>query len=1393
MAYNYRDLPENLDFSDFNAIRLSVATNADILSWSHGEVLKPETINYRTQKPEKDGLFCEKIFGPVKDINPFDTRFKGSRSRNLAVDKAGAIVTKSIVRRERMGHIGLAVPIIHIWFLRVAPSPLSYIAGLTIKALEKVIYFAVHLILEVNEDLKAQLQAELTKAYEQARKSLFAKPLDSEQLEGGLFEYFLKGAKSQGPPADIWELLVRFNKDYESQQELVTELQRHDLLNFSQMDALDANLAALAKAFGSSPLMRQQTKAHELYRQFFNPAVAGKDGQLPPMAAGLKSEFRKIKKLFDSLSARLKFGVEDLNAVYNQRRQKLKDDLVLRNLITETEYRNLPDAYRKVVRVGMGAEAVYEMLQGIKLKELIQQLEIQIADSKGQKRLLYLKRFKILQGMHKAGIVIEDFCLRALPVIPPNLRPIIHLSGGRFATSDLNDLYRRVINRNNRLKKLQELKAPEVICRNEKRMLQEAVDALIDNSQQRSARQATGGSQQRKLKSLADSLRHKHGRLRQNLLGKRVDYSGRSVIVVGPELHVSECGLPKIIALELFKPFVIGYLLNNDHANNIRLATRLIDSGENIVWDALDKVIQGKLVLLNRAPSLHRLSIQAFKPKLIEGKAIQLHPLVCRGFNADFDGDQMPVHLPLSEMAQAEARDLMVPAKNLLHPADGSPIINFDQDIVIGLYYLTFIEDEEAKVKRRFASLAEAIFAYDQKLIGLQTLVEIVFRGQLWRTSIGRVFLNELFPEDLPFQNYALDKDAIKLMMATVYETYDNETTVEIADALKGLAFKYATQSGISVGMADFFKIDGCRELQEQGIARTVEINEQHFRGLITDRERYRLTIENWFDVDKKIQVLVDEQFPKQRTSFSLIVHSKAQGKINLSQIKKIMASLGVVNDASGRPLELAINNNLYVGLPTLEYFVSARGARKATIDVALSTADSGHLTRRLVYVAQDVITVKGDEQTPDPGFEILRSDTEAMETTLSKRLLNRYAAEDIKLDGKVLVKRGELIDRQTATAVEESNLASVKIMSSLSAPDLDGIPTKSYGTDLANGQLVAANHPIGVIAAQSIGEPSTQLKLDSKHGSGSAVAGVHAVNTGLNRVEELFEARQPKGQAYLAPFTGRASLSERSYDFEVLIQASEDAVWRLPLAGYQPPLVKLGQTVAAGELLAVGQNQQALQAPLEGLVSSLNKTELAIKPLKPSEARFLVPKSQQQLIKHNQQVERGEMLNEGSLRLDEMLDIRGIAITQNYLLTEISKVFALQGTRIADKHLEVIIRQMFSRLQVIRAGDSGFIDGDIVSKRRLLNENRQLLEEGKEPVVWRQLVLGITKVSILSDSFLVAASFQDTTRILVNSSINGRVDHLRGLIENVILGRKIPVGTGALKNNPIDENFEEL
>ena len=1315
MAYNYRDLPEGADFADFTSVRLGVATREDILSWSYGEVLKPETINYRTQKPEKDGLFCERIFGPVKDINPHDTRFKGARSRNIAVDKKGAIVTKAIVRRERMGHISLAVPIVHIWFLRVAPSPLSYITGLTIKNLERVIYFATYLVLEVKEDLKAQLLSEMTKIYDSGRKLLVDKPFEADSATGRIVERLLETAKKdQFLTGDIWDLLAELDDRLAAGKETLAELAKHGLLDFNQAVKADDALIELAKVIRGCGELLKESKPYEVYQQFNGEAEnGGKEVAKPP--AAVRTELRKINKAADALAEQLRFRPESFSEIYAFRRQKLADVLVKHGLISESDWRGLPPAHRKAARVGMGGEAIYEMLQGIDLQALINELKAEIVDSRGQKRLLHLKRLKVLEGMNQAGVVIKDFCLTILPVIPPNLRPIIQLSGGRFATSDLNDLYRRVINRNNRLKKLQELKAPEVICRNEKRMLQEAVDALIDNSQQRSARVATTGSQQRKLKSLADILKRKQGRLRQNLLGKRVDYSGRSVIVVGPDLHISECGLPKIMALELFKPFVIGYLINHDYASNMRAASRLIEAGENIVWDALEQVIQGKLVLLNRAPSLHRLSVQAFKPKLIEGKAIQLHPLVCKGYNADFDGDQMAVHLPLSEAAQAEAADLMVPAKNLLHPADGMPILYFDQDIVMGLYYLTYAKGDEADIKRRFASMAEAVFAFDQGLIELQTPIEIIFRGQLHRTTYGRAIFNETLPEDFPYQNLSLDKDSIKKVMAEVYETYDNETTAEIADDLKDLAFKHATLSGFSIGMDDFFTVDGADNLKVEGIEKAVAIRRQYDEGLITNAERYRLIIQNWFAINEEIQQLVDEQFKNHDNAFTLIVNSKARGTINLGQIKRMMIAFGVMNDSSGRALELSVNGNLFKGLPALEYFIAARGGRKGLIDVALSTADSGHLTRRLVYVAQDVVTVKDNPEVEDAGFEVLRADTEEMGSTMVRRLVNRYAAEDIKISGQTLVKAGELISKEAAEAVEASDLPSVKILSILSAPNIDGVPTKSYGIDLANGQLVQPDHPVGVIAAQSIGEPSTQLKLDSKHGGGVAIAAQHLVNTGLNRVEELFEARNPKGIGYLAPFAGVAEIKELSYDYEIVLRANEEAVAEIGIDGCQLK-VKQDQTVNEGDLLATKTSQEAVLAPFAGSVAAIKGKFLHLKPTKAMEARFLIPRLQKLLVENGQLIERGAQINEGSLKLDELLELRGLGTAQRYILTQISKVFSLQGSHVADKHLEVIIRQMFSRLRIIDAGDSRFVDGDIVSRRSLLLENEALIAKGDNP-----------------------------------------------------------------------------
>ena len=1376
MAYNYNDTSDKDGIStDFDSIRLTVASQKDIEDWSHGEVLKPETINYRTQKPERDGLFCERIFGPVKDINPHDARFKGTRQRNLAVDKKGALVMRSIVRRERMGHVTLAAPIVHIWFLRVAPSPLAALTNLSVKTLEKVIYFVSYLILAVDDNRCSKLQDDLNKTYHAWQSVLKDKLMLQKEFKQAIFTRLVNESRGKvNVEMNIWKLLEQIHADYaKALKETKAEpwpfagVRKHQLYDNNQFTTLQTALAALRSIFAEAETVLKTTPVIDLCQKFFERAE---------LDSAFKAEFKKVDKELDTFLSGLTYQSEQLSQLYDVRCRQLIN-LQQYSLLTEFDYRGLPNDYQQIVRVGMGGEAIYEMLQGIELPTLVEQLDQQLADMRGQKRIQALRRLKILKGILQAGIMIEDFCLTVLPVIPPDLRPIVQISGGRFATTDLNDLYRRVINRNNRLRKLQELHAPEVICRNEKRMLQESVDALIDNSQQRTARVATTGSQQRKLKSLADILKRKQGRLRQNLLGKRVDYSGRSVIVVGSNLTIFECGLPKVMALELFKPFVIGHLIQNDYAGNIRSASRLIEADDPVVWDSLEKVIQGKYVLLNRAPSLHRLSIQAFRPKLIEGKAIQLHPLVCKGFNADFDGDTMAVHLPLSEAAQEEAANLLIVAHNLLHPADGTPILYLDQDIIFGLYYLTYLPEPDAPIKHHFESVVEAIYALEAGAIKLQTLIDIVFRNERLQTTLGRILFHEIFPPDFTFRNLTMTRQAIKDTMAIVYDMYDSVTTVQIADDLKNLAFEHATNSGISIGMSDFIDIDGHRPIHQQGTANVIQINQQYKQGLITHQERYRLIIDNWFNVDKQIQSLVDEQFNQQTDStLNLIIDSKARSGVNLGQIKRMMASIGVMNDTSGRALELSVNSNYCDGLPILEYFTAARGARKSLVDVALSTSDSGHLTRRLVYVAQDIVTIADDADQVDTGFAIYRADCDAININFAKRLANRYAASDVKIKQQVVVKQGELITSAVAQQIEDSDIASVAIMSCLSAPNLDGIPVKSYGIDLANGELVIPNNPIGVIAAQSIGEPSTQLKLDSKHGGGLAADAQHTVSTGLNRVEELFEARNPKGIAYLAPFDGTVLIKELNYDNSVFLQADADQPFVIDVKDCQV-FVKAKDAITEDGLVAVRADHEAVLTPISGTVQSVKNNQILIKPAKPLEMRWLSSKSQELLVQNGQQIKRGDQINEGSLNLEELLIMKGVTATQRYILNAISAVFLLQGTYIADKHLEVIIRQMFSRLKIVDSGDSDFIAGDIISKQLLFATNQALQTAGKRQAVWQQLVLGITRVSTTSDSFLVAATFQDTTRILVNSSINGRVDPLKGLIENVILGRKIPVG----------------
>lgn len=1260
----------NTSIADFDAVRLAVASADDILKWSYGEVTKPETINYRTQKPERDGLFCERIFGPVKDINPHDAKLKGVRSREAAVDKNGELVTRSVVRRERMAHIQLAAPVAHIWFMRGAPSAMALLSGIPVRQLERVAYFASYLILSSKEEKRDHMLADLEAELEAGRAAI----------------------------------KIRYEKTAEDE---------------------NADIKKLAA---------EQTKE-----------------------------------------------IEELEESIESRRTQL-GSLVKGALINETDYRNLPDDYADLVNVGMGGEALASLLKNTNLSVLIRELTDEAESAKGQRKKKIVKRLKVLEGMERAGIRPESMCITVLPVIPPDLRPMVQLTGGRFATSDLNDLYRRVINRNNRLKKLIDLNAPEVIRRNEMRMLQEAVDALIDNSAARGGRAVSSTGGRRRLKSLSDMLKGKQGRFRQNLLGKRVDYSGRSVIVAGPELKINQCGLPKQMALELFKPFVVSWLLRNEFAHNIRSATRLIESGETVIWDALDEVTRGKYVLLNRAPSLHRLSIQAFQPKLIEGKAIQLHPLVCTGFNADFDGDQMAVHLPLSDEAQAEARDLMSATNNLLKPADGSPILNIAQDIVLGCYYLTYPKPSvQTKVIKNYSSISEAIMAKDKGVIKLQTPIRVNVKGELRDTSLGRVFFNEVLPRDFKYVNNVMSKKELKKVLSRVFLQYGQEQTAATADDIKDLALRYATEGAVSTGMKDYFDVPEIDGIIGRGDERTAKVSEQYEQGLITDEERYSLTVETWRNIDKEIIKLLAEKIAHEDTSIAVMVDSGARGDIG--NVKMAAANLGVVVDATGKEIELPIRSSFKRGLSPLEAFVYTRGTRKGLIDTALKTADSGYLTRRLVDVSQDIFTVE-DERDDDEGFRIYRKESEITGIDFGDRLYGRYAAEDVKS----YIKRADLITRDVADDIHnDGTIDSVAIMSVLTSKTLRGVPQRSYGIDMATGKKIAIAQPVGVIAAQSVGEPGTQLTLRTFHAGGAAG---DDITQGLPRVDELFEARTPKGEAVIADVTGVIKLWEETDKYIVQITPKTGKSESIALEK-QTVRVKSGTDVVAGDVLASNIDESLpLVAPFDGKVT-VTKKELVITSGADAPVRYEVPSHRQLTISDGDMIEAGDRITNGSINLHQLMRLKGIESTQRYMINEVLRIYAAQGQNIADKHLEVIVRQMFSRVQIEEPGDSLFVTGDIISKAAVVEENQRLTDEGKTPAQYTQLLLGITKVSIWSDSFLSAASFQDTTRVLINAAVSGRVDRLYGLKENVIIGRKIPVGTGAIQ--PVDESDESL
>ncbi len=1233
----------------FKAIKLSIASPKQILDWSHGEVTKPETINYRTLKPEKDGLFCEKIFGPAKDWECYCGKYKRIRYKGVVCDRCGVEVTRSIVRRERMGHIKLAVPVTHIWFLRGVPSSIGLTLNMSARDLEKVAYFANYIILTVDEEAKAAAKKQIDEEFKTRKAEIEAT-----------------------------------EKDVESRDKQIDEL--------------------------------------EHYRSTARDEIS----QILPL-----------------------------------------------EIISESKYRDFSLKYGEIFTASIGAEAIKLLLEKIDLEVLVKQLRDEVDGSQGVKRKKAIKRLKLIEGFISAGIKPEWMIMTVMPVIPPDLRPMVQLDGGRFATSDLNDLYRRVINRNTRLKKLLDMDAPEVICRNEKRMLQEAVDALIDNSARRD-KNVSMATSRKKLRSLADMLKGKQGRFRQNLLGKRVDYSGRSVIVVGPELKLDQCGLPKMMALELFKPFVISKLITDGIAHNVKSASRMIERSRNEVWDALDSVIAGKYVLLNRAPTLHRLGIQAFKPVLIEGKAIQIHPLVCSAFNADFDGDQMAVHVPLSIQSQKEAAEIMLSTKNLLKPAAGEPVVKPSQDIVLGTYWMT-VEDTDQKEVKAYSNTNEVIYAYNVGEIGVRSKVKVRINpidADLTETTVGRILFNEILPATYPFLNEPQTSKKLTTIIETIFRNYGQEETVVFVDKMKTLGFEYSTLSGISMSMDDFHIPDNKEEILAKFGDRENQVFAQYNQGLITEDEKYAKVLEIWMEARDEVMNAMEKQMDS-RSSAAVMMNSGARG--NISQMAQMAGMKGLVVNASGRTIEFPIKSNYKEGLSSLEYFSSTHGARKGLSDTALKTSDSGYLTRRLVDVAQEVVVSENDCGTKS-GTVIMKSDSSKIGEDFAARVISRVLAKDAvdSKTGEIVLKKGSLVTLEDFAKLDKANIDSVTIRSALTCESVWGVCQKCYGSDLARGGLIALGEAVGIIAAQSIGEPGTQLTMRTFHAGG--IAGVD-ITQGLPRVEELFEARQPKGQAILAEISGkiRVETAKGKHKIDIVSDVLTEDVYDV---GELKVQVKNNQFVEPKDVLASKEDgKKPMKAKNSGTVK-LKDGQIHV--VRDAEVKsYEVPSQVGVYVKNGDAVEVGTQITEGSWNLQDALKLMGENAVERYIMTEVQQTYASQGQTINDKHIEVIIRQMFSRCRIDESGATPFIAGEIVSRSALQRENNKAKAAKSMLAEFTNLLLSITKVSITTDSFLSAASFQETSRVLIGAAVAGKVDDLRGLKENVIIGKLIPAGTG--------------
>ncbi|MFH0803548.1 MAG: DNA-directed RNA polymerase subunit beta' [Candidatus Tagabacteria bacterium] len=1194
--------------TDFKSIMLKLASPEKILSWSKGEVTKAETINYRTQRAERDGLFDERIFGPEKDYECYCGKYRRIRYKGIVCEKCGVEVTRSIVRRERMGHVTLASPVTHIWFFRGLPSVLGSLLDLSVPDLEKVIYFASYIVTKVNEKIKL-------------------------------------------------ETLLNLDKEYKARAKNLTEKNKK---------------ISLKEAFDKS-----------------------------------KSEINEFR---------------------------------LNKVISEIEYHRLSLKYGDIFEAEIGSEALYNICKKINLQEMKKSLITEAQNTSNpqlQKKLL--KRISLIKAMEGTNIRPEWMFLTALPIIPPAFRPMVQLDGGRHATSDVNDLYRRVINRNNRLKKLLELKAPEVITRNEKRMLQESVDALIDNSIRRGQAKAVSQAQRRPLRSLADMLKGKQGRFRQNLLGKRVDYSGRSVIVVGPELKMHQCGLPKHMALELFRPFVISQLIKRELAYNVRGAGRLIDEATSEVWAILEEVIKDKYVLLNRAPTLHRLGIQAFQPILIEGNAIQIHPLVCTAFNADFDGDQMAVHVPLSEAAQKEAKEIMASVKNLLGPGTGEPIVNPSQDIVFGCYWMTKIRAGTKGEGKIFSSPNEAIMAYDFGFVDLQAEIKAlitptpkyrIFSEKIILTTVGRLLFNSVLPSDFEFINEELNKKKIAEIVKRLIDRYGMDATPPILDKIKDFGYQYATASGISWGINDLVEPKEKEAIVSEAMKREKEVEKHYNNGLLTAEERYDKIIEIWQEVKQKISSLVPETLDE-FGPVKIMVSSAARG--SWDQVNQMAGMKGLVVNPAGKIIDLPIISSYKKGLNVLEYFISTHGARKGTTDTALKTAKAGYLTRRLVDVAQDLIIREADCQEKK-GFLLSRVQVEEQGDDFAKRLISRTLSRELSFlaadKEKKIFKRNHILNAAEAELIKNSEVAEIYLRSPITCQSIRGVCQMCYGNDLGSGSLIKLGEAIGIIAAQAIGEPGTQLTMRTFHVGG--VAGGGDITLGLPRVEEVFELRTPSNPAIVSEVGGKV-LEIKNLEQEKIVRILTD------------------------------------------YPESKGKKKQEVK-------EYIIPFGKVLAVKEGDEIKPGDVLCSGSIDIKYLYNIASTEAIQNYILNEVGKIYALQGAPINKKHIEVIVRQMFSRYRIREVGDSYFGEGEVVERSDFLEENNRLEKEKKMPAKASYLVMPISKVALSTSSFLSAASFQDTARVLIKASIRGARDYLRGLKENVIIGRLIPAGTGFRK-----------